>query len=158
MRAWITLIIVGGLFAACGSSKAGSSSMPGKPTTVKEALAVVKSMVDATAAVAAAGYKVEPYTSFMPVACEGSAGHDDGTVSAPYGIKFALPDNADVPALFEKAKAYWERRHYHVGSVDLKSFDPRMQATRDGFELALHVVPSRHMAYLGGDTPCLPDK
>ena len=133
-----------------------SSTPTSKARTVEEALTRVKAMVDATAVAVAEGFHLEPDKG-EPVGCEDASGNDVGTITAPYNLKFALPEGTDLGALFDRARTYWRRHGYNVSDVDLKIFDPRMHATQGDYELTLHVVPSQHMAYLGGDTPCLPE-
>ena len=100
---------------------------------------------------------VETDTSFAETACEDSAGHNDGTFTAPYSLKIALPDGTDVAGMFALARNYWSQNGYQVGTVNLNDFDPRLHATQAGFELVLHLVPSQRMAYIDGGTPCLPE-
>jgi hypothetical protein len=101
---------------------------------------------------------MRPDTAFVPAGCDDSADPRSERVSAPYNLMFALSDGTDIAGLFDAARRYWKSHGYKVGTVNLQSFDPRLHAVRDDYELVLHVVPSRHMGYLGGGTPCLPER
>lgn len=124
---------------------------------VEEALIRVKAMVDATAEVVAVGFRLEPDPRWEATGCENASGNNDGTVTAPYNLKFALPDGTDIAALFDKTRIYWQQHGYQVSDVDLSIGDPAMEADLHEYKLALHVVKKTKMAYLGGDTPCLPE-
>ncbi len=147
------------LVSSCGRSSEERQTASSEPTTraktVEDALPRVKAMVDAAAAVLAAGFHVEPDPGFEPTGCEDSAGNDDGTITASYNLKFALPEGTDIATLFEKARTYWRQHGYQVSTVDLAIGDPAIDASWHDYNLSLHVVKKTNMAYLGGDTPCL---
>jgi hypothetical protein len=160
-KSFITVAVVAVLLlAACGKSGRSNVSSQ-RPTTsvaktVEQALPRLKAMVDATASVVGAGFDVQPDNGFLPTGCEDSAGNGDGTITAPYGVKFMMPEGTDVQALFEKARAFWRDHGYQVGTDNLTTSDPRLHAWIGDYELALHIPTRGNVAYLGGDTPCLP--
>jgi hypothetical protein len=115
-------------------------------------------MVDTTAAVVATGFQVEPDNAFLPTGCEDRFGRDDGTISAPYGVKFALRTGTDPSVLFAKARTFWSQHGYQVGTDNQATSDPALHAWIGDYQVALHIPSRGQVAYLGGDTPCLRDR
>lgn len=113
-------------------------------------------MVDGAAVDVAAGFTVEVDRRYVGTGCEDDYGKDDGTTTAPYSLKFVLPTGTNRQALFGKARTYWQRHGYEVGDDDFTSSDPRLHASRGGFEVVLHIPTRGDAAFLGGETPCLP--
>ena len=152
-------VLLGTIVASCGPS-AGKGAPVGtnqEPSaiTVEQALIRLKSMVDSTAKAIAPTFPVEPDNSFQETACQDSAGNTGNTFSAPYSLKFSVPLGTDVSALFVKARDYWSRNGYKVGNDNLATSDPRLHASRDDYQLLLHIPSGGQFGYVDGGTPCL---
>ena len=127
------------------------------PTTLEEAEARVRGLVEQTADAVLPGKASTPRAeNGERVACMDELGGFTEESYTSWGVAIDLGEDRDAAAIIDRTQAHWESQGYEVNTNSATADPPSLFLEFDGYSVEMLVNADLGKAFLGGSTPCIP--
>jgi len=149
---WVTLLA---LLALIVWPLAAAESTASEDSTRQAAIAELRQVL--AAAEAALGDQVRSYATPVnrPTACPAEMA-GKASASSSILVKLKIDSEVEPRSLLEVMDKHWKKNDLDTYFDAMGSQQPTLRTSFDGYNVALRVAETKHLAYLIGTTPCLP--
>ncbi len=143
------------LLAAVVWQLAAAESSASDDPKREAAIAELRQVLDAAETIL--GDKVRSYDAPVdrPMACP-AAMAGKASASSSIQVKLKIDSEVEPRSLLEVMDEHWKKNGLETYFDAMSSQQPTLRTSFSGYNVALRVAETKHLAYLIGTTPCLP--